>query len=98
MIRSGSLVLLLLGLLSVVVACAGPGGLRPADVAVYRKPPAQAYEFVATVRTEAPAATHNEALAELRERAAAVGANAVIVSDRGPSKGPLRGLAIRLQR
>ncbi len=84
--------------LLLVNACAGPGGLRPADVAIYQAAPPRAYEFIATVQTETAAPTRNEALADLRERAAAVGANAVIVSDRGASTGPLRGIAIRLQR
>ena len=79
-------------------ACAGQGGTRPADVAVYQVAPPYAYEFIATVHTESQAPTRNEALADLRERAAAGGANAVIVSDRGKSTGPLRGVAIRLQR
>jgi hypothetical protein len=81
---------------TLLVACAGSGGMRPADVAVYHVAPPRAYEFVGTVRTETP--TRNEALADLRERAAAVGANAVIVSDRSGSTGPLHGVAIRLQR
>lgn len=81
-----------------VTACAGPSGVRPADVAIYQVAPPRAYEFVATVRTETAAPTRNEALADLRERAAEVGANAVIVSDRGASTGPLHGIAIRLER
>jgi len=84
--------------ISLLIACAGPGGVRPADVAVYHVAPPRAYEFVGTVRTETAAPTRNEALADLRERAAEVGANAVIVSDRSGSTGPLRGVAIRLQR
>jgi len=84
--------------LGFVAACAGPGGVRPADVAVYHVVPTTAYEFVATVRTEHAAPTRNEALADLRERAAEVGANAVIVGDRSGSTGPLKGIAIRLQR
>jgi hypothetical protein len=84
--------------LTLLVACAGSGGMRPADVAVYHVAPPRAYEFVGTVRTESTAPTRNEALADLRERAAAVGANAVIVSDRSGSTGPLHGVAIRLQR
>jgi hypothetical protein len=85
-------------LVPLAVACAGPTGVRPADVAVYQKTPSRAYEFVATVRTQQAAPTRNEALADLRERAAEVGANAVIVSGRGESTGPLRGIAIRVQR
>ncbi len=81
-----------------LAACTPVGGVRPADVAVYQVPPPHAYEFVATVRTDAPAATRGEALAELRERAAEVGANAVIVNDRGDSTGPLRGIAVRVRR
>lgn len=81
-----------------LAACVERGGVRPADIAVYQVAPAQAYEFIATVRTQAPAATRNEALAELRLRAAEAGANALIVNDRGSAGGPLRGIAIRLQR
>jgi len=83
---------------SLLGACTQQGGVRPADVAVYQVAPSHAYEFIATVRTEGSASTRNEALADLRERAAAVGANAVIVSTRETSTGPLRGVAIRLQR
>lgn len=87
------------GLLALLtVACAGPTGVRPADVAVYQKTPSKAYEFVATVRTQSAAPTRNEALADLRERAAEVGANAVIVSGRSDTTGPLSGIAIRIQR
>jgi hypothetical protein len=90
---------LLVGLLALLAtACAGPTGVRPADVAVYQKTPSRAYEFVATVRTQSVAPTRNEALADLRERAAEVGANAVIVSGRGDATGPLSGIAIRIQR
>ncbi|MDX1592866.1 MAG: hypothetical protein R3298_01370 [Gammaproteobacteria bacterium] len=90
----GRRALLLLPLLG-IAACAGPTGVRPADVAVYHVPPSQAYEFVANVETDSVAPTRSDALAALRERAAAVGANGVIVRDR--SNGPLRGIAIRVR-
>jgi hypothetical protein len=90
--------LLLHGLVAGGCAAPGSAGLRPADVVVYQAPPPRAYEFVATVRTEGTAPTRNDALAELREQAARVGGNAVIVPGHDASKGPLRGTAIRLQR
>ena len=74
------------------------GLLRPADVVVFAVPPRQAYEFVGTVVNDGPAPTRNEAVAQLREQAAAIGANAVIVSERGNPDRPLRGIAIRLER
>jgi hypothetical protein len=81
-----------------LVACAERGGVRPVDVAIYQAAPPRSYEFVATVTTQGTAPTRNEALAELRLRAAEVGADAVIVTTRGDSRGPLRGIAIRLSR
>lgn len=91
----------LLAALTLVTGCATQGAsglLRPADVIVFAVPPGQAYEFVGTVVNDGPAPTRNEAVAELRERAAAIGANALIVSERGNPDGALRGIAIRLDR
>ena len=91
----------LLAALLLAAGCASPGSsglLRPADVVVFAVPPRQAYEFVGTVVNDGPVPTRNEAMAQLRERAAAIGANALIVSERGNPDGPLRGIAIRLDR
>jgi hypothetical protein len=96
----GLVAVVLLVALVLAAGCASDraGGLRPADVVVFAVPPRQAYEFVGTVANDGPAPTRNEAIAQLRERAAAIGADAVIVSERGNPDGPLRGIAIRLDR
>ena len=101
LVRRGLHAAVLLAALALVTGCAthgASGQLRPADVVVFAVPPRQAYEFVGSVVNDGPAPTRNEAVARLRERAAAIGANALIVSERGNPDGPLRGIAIRLQR